>query len=365
MTLATQTFHIKLLALLCVACLLVPGNMANAFFGDTERSLNNEYAASSLGIALSPDGSGDYREVTITANEAEDVEYRLSFSVSGDPFCDDLEVRIKRNDADLYNAPIAPYVSAPSLLATNGIDEWIFNYDVAPGSTGGSCTVTSTFEANQVGYNHGEAFFDTETYQYTLTGADFGLTPPAPGPATPAGIFINEVLANPVGDESTDERIELFNNSGVSVDLTGWSIKDTAAHTTNLPAVSIVDGGFLVVNANNLNNSSDTLTLFDNTTGIRDTFTYTDADDTNEGKTASRCPDGDAVTEPTDATLGAANSCPSVLTRSFMFAPQVVGTLPPPLETESIEEPAAPTEPEEPTVPETQTEPDESNADQV
>ena len=93
---------------------------------------------------------------------------------------------------------------------------------------------------------------------------------PAPTPETtyPSGIFINEVLPNPVGPDETDEWIELYNSNNFDVDLSGWQLQDRAGTITTytIPSVTkIMANGFLVFKRPDtqimLNNDQDGLNL--------------------------------------------------------------------------------------------------------
>ena len=77
------------------------------------------------------------------------------------------------------------------------------------------------------------------------------------------GVVFNEILADPNsnscnfdtdGDgsaEATDEFLELFNTSGVPVDVSGWVLTDAAGNTFTIPAGTIIQpGGFLKIVTN-------------------------------------------------------------------------------------------------------------------
>lgn len=345
MTFSTLQYSYRPLTLaLAMAVSCMAPAYAQAFFAEEELSDENRFSASSLGVAFTVIASGDdYREIEITTDESEDLEYRLAGSYTGS-FCSNAHVMIERNGVEIHNGPLMSFAASSGWsLLVSATDTWRFVFSPIDGNgDAGDCAVTWDYEANQVGYVHGIAFFDSETYSHTVSGADLGVMSSS---GTPTGVFINEVLANPAGDENTEERIELFNNTGADVDLTGWYITDASANTIDLPDSLLTDGAFLVIDAHDLNNGTDTLTLFDATSTARDTFTYSDAGDTNEGDTASRCPDGGSVEEPTSATLGAPNDCMSVTVMSaFMFQsdlsqPQEMGPEPAPLNNEETPPP--------------------------
>ena len=46
------------------------------------------------------------------------------------------------------------------------------------------------------------------------------------------GIIINEIMANPVADESLNEWIEIFNDGSASINVSGWIIGDANDNDT-------------------------------------------------------------------------------------------------------------------------------------
>jgi len=82
----------------------------------------------------------------------------------------------------------------------------------------------------------------------------------------PTGIIFNEILPSPEGPDAEEEWIELYNQNDFDVDLSGWTIKDTAgsAKTYTLNA-KIPANGYLVLlrpeTKITLNNTGDGLNL--------------------------------------------------------------------------------------------------------
>ncbi|MDP3888846.1 MAG: lamin tail domain-containing protein [bacterium] len=75
-----------------------------------------------------------------------------------------------------------------------------------------------------------------------------------------ANIYINEFSSN-----SSQEWVELYNDSSSSVDLSGWSLKDDSNPGKNLSGTITGNGYFIYESTNWLNNSGgDSITLFDN-----------------------------------------------------------------------------------------------------
>ncbi len=79
-------------------------------------------------------------------------------------------------------------------------------------------------------------------------------------------IFINELLPDPEGLDTTDEWIELINEGAAAVNLTGWQLTDTSTYYP-LDGITLNSEEILLVEAPDskigLNNSGDTIYLID------------------------------------------------------------------------------------------------------
>lgn len=95
-------------------------------------------------------------------------------------------------------------------------------------------------------------------------------------------IYITEVLPNPSGEESTDEFIELHNASNDAVDLSGWELSDSTSRNYTLTG-SIGAGQYTTfyreASGIALNNSGDTVELYQPDSTLLDTIEYTDSAD--------------------------------------------------------------------------------------
>lgn len=80
-------------------------------------------------------------------------------------------------------------------------------------------------------------------------------------------MIINRFLPNPVGPDKAGEWIEVFNNSGVAVNLTGWRIRDLAGKTYVFKKGDLKAGESLQVfyktTKISLNNGGETVFLYD------------------------------------------------------------------------------------------------------
>jgi len=100
----------------------------------------------------------------------------------------------------------------------------------------------------------------------------------------PSNIFINEILPSPEGPDYKNEWIEIFNKNDFEVNLEGWKISDRIGRTTTyiLPKnTTIKEKSFLLLRRPatkiTLNNSKDTIFLYQPDGRIVDQVTYTNA----------------------------------------------------------------------------------------
>ncbi len=117
---------------------------------------------------------------------------------------------------------------------------------------------------------------------------------PCAAPVVTGGVRINELLPNPDGSDAVGEFIELVNAGDVAVDLAGFRVGDIQSdsrHTFDAhvlePGAAIVvysgtaggDASRLVASSGalSLNNSSETVTLYDAAGEIVDIVSYSDA----------------------------------------------------------------------------------------
>ncbi|MCG3207940.1 MAG: hypothetical protein FOGNACKC_01541 [Anaerolineae bacterium] len=107
------------------------------------------------------------------------------------------------------------------------------------------------------------------------------------GAALPDLVQISEVLPSPIdvdwnGDgqaDFTDEWIELQNPMSQPVGLGGWRLADSSGAAFDIPlGIDLPPGGYVTLYTNqlgfSLNNSGDSLTLFDPTGAVIDQFSY-------------------------------------------------------------------------------------------
>lgn len=91
-------------------------------------------------------------------------------------------------------------------------------------------------------------------------------------------VIIKEVLPNPAGKDTDGEWIGIFNDGTSSVNLSGWSLKDTSGKKFIFGNETILpDQGLKLpysLTRINLNNDGDTVTLWDVVGEKTDELTY-------------------------------------------------------------------------------------------
>ena len=114
---------------------------------------------------------------------------------------------------------------------------------------------------------------------------------PSPAPSSPVSVRINEILSNPIGDEAAGEFIELINDGATEVDISGFTLHDaskTGSYTFPKGTV-IKEKDFFVLRRSvsklSLNNSDETLSLFDASASLIDSVRY---EKTKEGISQNR-----------------------------------------------------------------------------
>jgi competence ComEA-like helix-hairpin-helix protein len=98
-----------------------------------------------------------------------------------------------------------------------------------------------------------------------------------------SGVYINEILPNPAGSDTTDEWVELYNSNNTAVDLSSWQIQDISGTITTYTILkdTISANGFLFLKRPEtkimLNNDTDGISLLTPDKKIIDSVNYTKA----------------------------------------------------------------------------------------
>ena len=126
-------------------------------------------------------------------------------------------------------------------------------------------------------------------------------------------ILTNEVELNPAGTDTGTEKVELYNPSNTSIDVSGWTISSAAGRTTTVvinEGTTITSKGYLIVGRDSqqwLDNTGEGIDLR-NELGILIDSVGPFSDQDNDESTWQRSPDGqDNWVFSTSNTLGSAN----------------------------------------------------------
>lgn len=210
-----------LFGFLCV--LLTPLSFAQGYFSDAESLSGNLFGASSVDVALAVSGEGPDARTLSVSNSG-----NSSFNTTGyiievsDPllsFCGEVHVTLDSVETDLLS------LATPSeLLEVGDAKEYALEFSVDDSEAnldGETCIVEFVFEASQVGFSHGEAFYDTETYTLTLYGEDFTTDDPGGGELTAEdckkGGWESEIFAE-FNFENQGHCVSHFASDGTSTD---------------------------------------------------------------------------------------------------------------------------------------------------
>lgn len=266
-----------------------------ASFNDTEVSEGNVYQAGTLDFSLNDtdfDESIGLDETillssVLTNSGSLDFQYTVEAKkISGsDEFCNALLLEAKLNGVKQHDENLMPFSASSTKRGT-----WKFNIEMPVSATniphGDVCEIDLVFKGWQTDVaNYGDSgFFDEERIHIRLTSRMIVLNEFLP---RPSGIEYGFDFGDDNSDMPEGEWVEIYNNSDYDFDLADWYIKDdldtdtnkimiTAANT--YPATTLIGAkSWLVVYMNKavLNNTGDTVKLFDNTDTLIDSYTYT------------------------------------------------------------------------------------------
>lgn len=128
-----------------------------------------------------------------------------------------------------------------------------------------------------------------------LAEQEFVLTVVDPGAGEPeanstAKIVINELMPNPIGDDTGNETTELYNCGDASVDLGGWILENEDGKAYTIPADTIIDPyGYYLTTKIQLDNSGGQVFLYYDGEEVDRSINYTRS---TEGKSWQRDIDG-------------------------------------------------------------------------
>jgi hypothetical protein len=294
----------------------------NAFYNDRENSSGNVFFAGSLDFRLTnnnlnkiigPEALGEvsHSSVAMPENGSLPMQYVLNASIatttSNSDFCNALMVEAKDNGVTKYSGPIGGLTSA----TTTDFGTWEFRFDLPPSVSvphGAKCDVSALFSAwrQDTAEIANSGWQDEESLDISFTARM---------------VVLNEILASPASEDR--EFIELYNNGSTDVHLAGWKLSEISGSTEKFYTISTTTGAFKTVSQSGstiipvhgflafylsdstaLNNTGDTIKLYDNSSTLLDTHKYPAVP---VGKSVVRFPDGIGFWVDPEPTPGASN----------------------------------------------------------
>jgi hypothetical protein len=160
--------------------------------------------------------------------------------------------------------------------------------------------------------------------------------------ASPGDVVINEIMYNPSGTDTDHEWIEIFNNTGSAIDLTGWRLREGGTNrnlTFTQGGNNLAAGGYAIIapnaaniltdyasNANvtggmvidtsgfTLTQTGESIALLDNLLVAISSLTYGDSapwPEGTEGRSIGRVSAGGSDTDPANWANEPANGTPN------------------------------------------------------
>jgi len=306
-------------------------NRAFAYFSDEATIDGNTFTAGTLEINIDTEdaidfglmypGDNDSTSIGISNTGTLDSQYIFKTipTDSDNGACDYITVSAT-DSINTYTGTISNFTS----VAENTTDKtWNFDLKVndnAPASVWGkTCSFKWEYTAWQTDLHDSSLGFTS--VKEKIGEIEIG-----------KAVVMNEILPNPEGLDTQlglqGEWVELYNNSNISIELSGWKIKDEVDHEIIISPSNTMNGRtrieaegsyleWVVVFMSNdiMNNTGDTISFYDNVGTLVDQYTYTsnvtDADSDsnstggadnnnptgsetagNEGKSYARIPDG-------------------------------------------------------------------------
>ena len=217
-----------------------------------------------------------------------------------------------------YSISTPGQANEPEAIITWQTDEISNSYvdyglDTNYGSTAGQDDVTTSHSVDISGlatsttYHFRVKSKDSSGNQSVSGDYNFIIDDPHFSTST-SNIVLNEILPDPQGADDQQgiqgEWVELYNKGNVSIDLSGWYLQDAAGHKIVIgPSNTLADSAtigangsgseWLVVlmNGRILNNTGDTVALYNSGNSEVDSYQYTTGQVT-AGKSIARYPDG-------------------------------------------------------------------------
>jgi len=277
-----------------------------AYFNDLEQSLNNIYQAGTLdfylhsqsdfSLNITPSASTS-RQINVLNQGSLPFQYIIKPEDFQGNLCGNLNLEARLNSEVKYSGKLADFILNPPIMHAEP-NNWQFLISFE-GDSYEYNKETCQFYFNFMGWqdnmaNYALSGFDDRERAFTKVTLHRDKT-----------VVLNEIVSDPFGDDCSltgleGEWVELYNNSGMVMDLSGWYLKDLAGHkiiindsNTLSGSTNILPKGWLVVFLDGcvLNNDSDSVKLY-HSAGIELVDSYSYFKPKPEGSSFARIPDG-------------------------------------------------------------------------
>jgi len=286
-----------------------------AGFFDNEMSGENTYAAGSLDFSL--DAPSDFliglkpgkavdRQIEIVNNSSLDFQYKVEIGgMNGNlALCNAIEMDVNLNGNNVYHGDLLG-LSSVAMADLGFLDFEVSLIESEADLQNQECSFDFVFTGWQKNFtDETQGFFDVETVSGTVRSGEWIME-------EEAQIVLNEILPNPEGSDGQQgllgEWVELYNNGGAEVDVSGWYIKDgsisgnqqtvTASSTLDSRIVIGVKGSgaewlVLFMAGAVLNNTGDIIILYDSFGNQKDSYSF-GASSNDEDEDINNTPDED------------------------------------------------------------------------
>ncbi|MBI5405907.1 lamin tail domain-containing protein [Candidatus Kaiserbacteria bacterium] len=214
------------------------------YYNDIESSTENAFRAGSVDFSLTtsgwqatstavsmPPGDVTKKTVAIDPQASNPFQYfATSTNFTGDAdFCSGLDVTATRGGTQMYHGPLTGLLTA----TTTALDPWEFAY------TAGTSNLQNRTCDFDIDYNGWQTRHDYPSYE----GGGFNDTEKVKNHLASWGFRINKIYYNVKtperGAEGTNEWVEIYNQTNVPLDISGWQICDNTSCDT-LPTTLLI-----------------------------------------------------------------------------------------------------------------------------
>jgi hypothetical protein len=316
-------------------------NQTLSYYSDVETSKTNSFSAAMFDIlltnmnineTLSPAfiNEIDFDTNLLKVGESLKPQYKVSSVLlegSNTAFCDAITLTATHSGFS-YEGSLLGFVAS----TTTSLGTWEFDLELDKEKSnfpqGAKCDVNIRFDAWRDGIDTPEesGYTDTEQVEVRLMANMIVLNEFLP---KPSGVAYGFDFGSDSSDMPQGEWVELYNNSDFETDLSDWYIWDGSGSelnkilitaTNTVPATTIIPAhSWLVVYMNKsvLNNTGDTVKLFDNTNVLIDLYEYNSHD---------VCELEPTPADPNDPTIGVGVCSDVPPNKSYARIPDGVGS---------------------------------------